>query len=647
MELSPDAGELIYATYTPRTANEKPGGAHRTYLRLDMKDNSFSPLFEDSIKGGSPQYSPDGNYISFTFKKEGESRQVWAMPADGGDILQLTDADNDVISYKWQPDGKGIAYLSREATSEREQELEERGYDFIFFEENIKSNRLYLATFDEDMNHLADKELLPGLHIWDFEFSPDSQLLAFSTSEKNLIDHKYMFRKLKVMELKSGKVVHDLGNIGKLGNYAFNGEASVLAFASALNINDHAVSQAFTYDLKKEKITNHTPAGFKGHVSWVGWKNEKELLFYSGEGVYPKLSVTSVKGGKRKVLLDAEDNGVIFGKPLISADGNTMVFTGTTPSDYYNIYSWNGKGDLQKLSDLNPTLAERRLGAQEVFQFEARDGMQIEGILIKPVDFNKRKKYPLVLYVHGGPESHHNNGWLSRYSTPGQVMAGKGYLVAYINYRASTGYGVDFAMEGFGDPGGKEFDDLADGIDYLVAEQGADKERVGMAGGSYGGYASAWFATYYTEKVKAVCMFVGVSNLISKRGTTDIGYEELYVHSGKPLEEQWQMNLERSPVYWAHQSKTATLIYGGAADTRVHPEQSFQLYRRMKMNNHPAVRLVQYPGEGHGNRKQVGQIDVLNRQIQWLDWYVKDKKPLDGPMPALDISDSYGLDWNK
>jgi dipeptidyl aminopeptidase/acylaminoacyl peptidase len=202
-------------------------------------------------------------------------------------------------------------------------------------------------------------------------------------------------------------------------------------------------------------------------------------------------------------------------------------------------------------------------------------------------------------------------------------------------------------MEGLKDPAGKEFDDLADGIDYLVAEYGADNDRVGMAGGSYGGYAAAWFATYYTDYVKAACTFVGISDLISKRGTTDIPYEEMLVHSGEPLEKQWQMNLERSPVYWAHQSKTATLIYGGAADTRVHPSQSYELYRRMKMNDHPAVRLVQYPGEGHGNRQQPGQIDVLYRQINWFNWYVKKDKPLDGSMPPLDISNKYGLDWDE
>ena len=344
-------------------------------------------------------------------------------------------------------------------------------------------------------------------------------------------------------------------------------------------------------------------------------------------------------------MLDAEKSGIIFGKPLYTADADLFVFTGSTPYDPSNIYTWNGKSDLEKITDLNPELEKVTFGQQEVIRFEARDGTEIEGLLILPVDYKRNMKYPLILYVHGGPESHHNNAWLSRYSTPGQVMAGKGYMVAYLNYRASTGYGIDFAMEGFMDPAGKEFDDLADGIEYLIAEKGADKERVGMAGGSYGGYASAWFATYYTDYVKAACVFVGISNVVSKRGTTDISQEELLVHSGKPLEEQWQMNLERSPIYYAHQSKTATLIYGGAIDPRVHPEQSLQLYRRMKMNGHPAVRLVQYPGEKHGNRKQVGQIDVLYRQIDWLDWYVKDLKPLDGPMPPLDISDKYGLDW--
>jgi len=645
-QLSPNGTELIYSVTTPRGANEKPGPAHRKYFRMNLTNNDSSPLFEEDIKVSSPLYSPDGSFIAFTHKKDSGYQQVWAIPAAGGDMVQMTHAKNDVSYFRWQPDGKGIAYLSAEPKSVKELELKKRGYDFIYYEENLKINQLFLIRFDSNFQAVEEKQLLEGTHVWDFEFSKDGQWLAFSSSEKNLIDYRYMFREIKVLDVATGKVVKEVGNVGKLGNYIFNPDGSQLAFASALNINDNAVSQAYTFSLADEIISNHTPANFKGHISWVGWKNNKELLCYSGEGVYPKLSSIAIKNNKRNVMLDAENSGIIFGNPLFTEDCKLFVFTGNTPTDPSNIYTWDGSDDLSKITSLNPQLSKKLFGEQEVIHYEARDGLEIEGLLILPVDYKRNKKYPLILYVHGGPESHHDNGWLSRYSTPGQVMAGKGYLVAYLNYRASTGYGVDFAMEGFMDPAGKEFDDLADGIDYLVAEKDADKERVGMAGGSYGGYASAWFATYYTDYVKAVCVFVGISNVVSKRGTTDIAYEELLVHSGKPLEEQWQMNLERSPVYWAHQSKTATLIIGGADDPRVHPEQSMQLYRRMKMNDHPTVRLVQYPGEKHGNRKQVGQIDVLYRQIDWLDWYVKDLKPLDGPMPPLDISDKYDLDWD-
>ncbi|MCK4350789.1 MAG: S9 family peptidase, partial [Candidatus Krumholzibacteria bacterium] len=260
------------------------------------------------------------------------------------------------------------------------------------------------------------------------------------------------------------------------------------------------------------------------------------------------------------------------------------------------------------------------------------------------VGYTEGNRYPLIISVHGGPESHRSNVWLTSYFNPAQVLAGKGYAIFYPNYRASTGYGIEFALQGYEDAAGKEFDDLADAIDFLVEKGIADPERVGLGGGSYGGFAAAWFASYYTKKVKAVCMFVGISNLISKRSTTDIPWEELYVHSGTKLEKTWQRSLERSPIYWAHQSKTAVLIIGGTNDSRVHPSQSLEFYRRLKMNDHPAVRLVRYPGEGHGNRKQPGRIDVLHRHLQWYDWYVKDKKPLDGPMPPLDISEYYGID---
>jgi len=646
LHLNPVSDEVLFSISTPRGPNEKPGGSNTEYYRSSLSPWKPQLLFPGEIKGRSPQFSPDGKHIAFLHTEKGSSAQVWVMDASGSKVKKLTMEEAGVSSFKWNPGQRAIAYLSRSAKSARERELKKRGYGFIFYEENLKNNHLHVAQYDEDWNQTSSWQLTDEFHAWDFEFNQQGTQIAVTLSPLNLIDHRYMFRRIYLVDLKTGAMKKVSKNEGKLGNYAFSPNGKYLAYAAALNINDHQVSQAYVVDLRTESISNLTPEKFKGHVNWVGWKDDSNLLYQAGEGVYPTFNSVPVKGGKRKILLNAAKSGIVFRTPQWNGDFENFVFTASTPNDYVNLYSWDGKKDPEKISTLNPVLQERKLGRQEVISYQARDGQEVEGILIHPVAYKSSEKYPLIVYVHGGPESHHSNSWLSRYSTPGQVMAGKGYLVLYLNYRASTGYGVDYAMEGFMDPAGKEFDDIADGIEWAVREKGADPDRVGLAGGSYGGYASGWFATYYTKYVKAVCMFVGISNNISKRGTTDIAYEELYVHSGKNLEEQWQLALERSPIYWAHQSKTATLIYGGAADTRVHPSQSIELYRRMKMNDHPAVRLVQYPGEGHGNRKQVGQIDVLYRQMEWLDWYVRDLNPLEGPMPRLDVSENYGLDWN-
>jgi dipeptidyl aminopeptidase/acylaminoacyl peptidase len=645
VQVCPGNSEMIFRISTPREPNDEPGISASRYFRTPLTRWAPVSLMDELKNASSPQFSYDGKHIGFLYAGEGEPVQVWVMGSGGGKIRKLTNEPSGVTQFKWQPGKNGIAYLSGDVTTDREKELKKRGYDFIFYEENLKNSRLRMAWYDKEWNQTSAWEITHEGNTWDFEFDRQGTRIAATISPENLIDQRYMFRKIYLIDLQTGEMKQLSGHEGKLGNYQFSPDGLHLAFASGLNINDSQVSQAYVMELSSGMLYNLTPLSFRGHINWVHWKDNNHILLHSSEGVYPTLSVVPLNGGSRKVILSGAGNGFIFGPPQFTPDFKHFVFSGSTPSDKSNLYYWNGKSVPRKLSNLNPFLSDRLLGKQEVISYQARDGKEIEGIMIHPVGYVAGRSYPLVVYVHGGPESHESNGWLSSYSTPGQVMAGKGYLSLYLNYRASTGYGVDFAMEGFMDPAGKEFDDIADGIEWAVREKGADPDRVGMAGGSYGGYASAWFATYYTRYVKAVCMFVGISNVASKRGTTDIPFEELSVHSGKKLEEQWQLDLERSPVYWAHQSRTATLIYGGAADTRVHPSQSLELYRRMKMNDHPAVRLVQYPGEGHGNRKQVGQIDVLYRQMEWLDWYVKDLHPLDGPMPRLDLSDRYGLDW--
>jgi dipeptidyl aminopeptidase/acylaminoacyl peptidase len=256
-----------------------------------------------------------------------------------------------------------------------------------------------------------------------------------------------------------------------------------------------------------------------------------------------------------------------------------------------------------------------------VITHTARDGLELQGILIRPLDATGPT--PLIMYVHGGPESHISNGWLTSYSAPGQVAAARGFAVFYPNYRGSTGRGVEFSELSQGDPAGKEFDDIVDAVDHLVKIGVADKDKVGITGGSYGGYATAWASTYYTERFAAGVMFVGISDNISKLGTTDIANEMFLVHSRKRPWDDWQFFLERSPIYHAGKSRTPLLILHGKDDPRVHPTQSLELYRYLKLHGNTPVRLVWYPGEGHGNRRAASRLDYNLRMLRWFEHYLK------------------------
>ncbi|MBX2991909.1 MAG: S9 family peptidase [Bacteroidetes bacterium] len=641
--ISPDGSWIAYTVESQREANEEAGTAYLELFLVSTSTKEIRPLVTGKERASSLAWRPGMSAVSFLSRRAGEKQtQVWMVAIAGGEPVKITDAATSITTYKWSPNGKRLAYVAPAPPTQREKILKDAGYEFVFFEENLKHRNLYQVEVEGGGKSGKPEQLTDDITVWAFEYSPNGASIAFGGSPQNLVDHEYMFQKIYLLDIASKAKRQLTDNPGKLGNYAFSPDGKYLAYNAALTRGDHKESQVFVIPVAGGNPTNLTPPRFRGHVSWVDWKDNNTVAYRAAEGIQTTFSTTPLNGKQRTVVLHSEKAGVVFDRLSFTKGMKHIACVGESPSMPGEVYNWNGKS-FTRLTSHNPWLSERSLGKQEPVRYSARDGLEIEGLVIHPVGYSKGQTYPLIVVVHGGPEAHYSNGWLSTYGAPAHVLANKGYVVFYPNYRASTGYGVEFAAMGYGDAAGKEFDDIADGINYL-AEQGiVDRTRVGLGGGSYGGFASAWFATYYTSLVRAVCMFVGISNNISKVGTTDIPWEEYYVHAGKHIEEMWNEALARSPIYHAHKSKTATLIMGGLADTRVHPTQSVELFRRMKVNGHPAVRLVQYPGEQHGNTRQPGRIDVMHRTLDWYDWYVRDLKPLDGPMPPLDISEKYGL----
>ena len=299
-------------------------------------------------------------------------------------------------------------------------------------------------------------------------------------------------------------------------------------------------------------------------------------------------------------------------------------------------------GEAARRTSSNDWLADLRFAEQTVIRHEARDGLELEGILIHPLDYEPGRRYPLILSVHGGPEAHDRNGWLTGYSAPGQVAAARGFFVLYPNYRGSTGRGVEFSKISQADATGPEFDDLVDAVDHLIDSGLVDGERVGITGGSYGGYASAWGTTYYSERFAASIPFVGISNAISKMGTTDIPQEMYDVHHRKWLWDDWEYFAKASPIYYVKRNRTPTLILHGEEDPRVHPSQSLELYRQLKVLDQAPVRLVFYPGEGHGNARSAARFDYALRTLRWMEHYLQGPG---GEPPDSDIDYAAYLPW--
>jgi dipeptidyl aminopeptidase/acylaminoacyl peptidase len=375
---------------------------------------------------------------------------------------------------------------------------------------------------------------------------------------------------------------------------------------------------------------------YEAHVSSFAWKDAQTLVWVAYEGTGTTVGEAALDGQKRVLVKGA---GPVLSRVSLSEDGRKAAFVGNTPTYPNEVFLLaEGSDAARRMTDSNPWLANMRFARQEAVRWKARDGLELEGVLVYPVNYQAGRRYPLILYVHGGPESHISNGWVTYYVRPGQVGAARGFAVFYPNYRGSTGRGVTFAKLGQADAAGREFDDFVDAVDHLVAVGLVDKDKVGITGGSYGGYASAWGATYYSDRFAASVMFVGISDNISKLGTTDIPEEVYLVHHRKRLWEDWDYFLRSSPIRYVERNRTPTLILHGKNDPRVHPSQSMELYRHLKTLGQAPVRLVWYPGEGHGNRRAAARFDYNVRMLRWMEHYLQG--------PGGDAPD-YGIDYDK
>lgn len=626
--ISPDGKYVAYTLYVNRPLAEGAGANYRELHLFDLTSKTSTPIITGSVVVASIGWTPDSKMITFrqaTATTKG--MQVFAIIPDGTSIRQLTDLDRAVSSYQFIDD-KTLAITVTEPTSVDKTKLLGQGFDMIIFEEELQSIDLWSYNIEnQQMVQLTQK-----VSVFDFAVSPDGKKIAAAIADENTVDASYMFKRIHILDAANGKILEKIENPGKLENMVWSPDSKRLAFRAASMIEDAVAGSLFVFETGKGQSYNDLINLVKGQelsAIDMSWQDNNTLLFASEESVDITVRSISMVDNSQKLIL--QGGKVCFGS--FQYQGGQLFIAGHTSGHPQELMRFDmKKGSVERLTNHNPWLATIDLARQEKITYAARDGWKIEGVLMYPLNYKEGNKYPLITYIHGGPEAAVQNGWLSGYSHWGQFAAAKGFFVFFPNYRASSGRGVDFTMAGYGDLVGKEYEDVLDGIDYLIGKGMVDPSRVGIGGGSYGGYFAAWSATRYTERFAAAVVFVGVTNQVSKRNTSDIPWEDYHVHWGFWNHENNDKVWAASPVKYAHQSKTPTLILHGEKDPRIPISQGMELHRALKLHSKAPVRFVIYPGEGHGNAKNTNRYDYLVRTLEWFEHFLI-KQPGSSEMP--------------
>ncbi len=622
---------IAYVVSIPRDALQEDGRA-RSELWLTTKDGGAGKLF---MKGpfSKVTWSSDGSRLFFIAQRgEDKVACLYAISKTGGEAQRVFTPRASIRYYTVSPDGKRVAYVCHVPV--KEGQWESRGFDQFAYGESTHNVQLR----EVELSSMNDGQIPHKGAPWEVSYSPDGKSLAFWQSPSPTTDDRYMARSLWVFRRGTDSPVEVAPNSGKVGVFRWGPNSRRIAFISGVDVHDpkEGVLRLVTLPSspKKFAVKTLTPSNFLGHVAdmmWVMGKDKKDAFaLLVNQGMSSFVMGQSASGGPMKKMVEFEETSsapVVWRSLSIHQNEKgdwQFIALAESPKHPKELYVNGTRVTYSNKSVLSES-KKLRLGRQEEVHYVARDGIEIGGILIYPVGYEKGKRYPLICMIHGGPESHYANAWLSAYSMPGQVAAGKGYFVFHPNYRSSTGRGVAFSKLGQGQSAHGEFDDIVDGVDHLVELGFVDKNRVGITGGSYGGYASAWGATYYSNRFAASVMFVGISEQISKVFTTDIPNESFLVHWRMRPWGNWQRFLEASPLYYIDRAHTPILIMHGEKDPRVPVAQSIELYRALKIKGGVPSRLVLYPREQHGNRNAAARLDYGLRQMRWFDHFLKDQ----------------------
>jgi dipeptidyl aminopeptidase/acylaminoacyl peptidase len=638
-QISPDGKWVAFAVSTPdMEANRNAGN-----IWVVGTAGGDAMQLTQSGHDSSPAWSPDGKTLAFLSSRDGNS-QVYLLPMDGGEARKLTTLSTGADLFQWSPDGKTIAFTSEvyldckddACNQKRDEEVEKSKvkahiYDHLLFRHwdhwsEGKRSHLFLLPADgsgpaHDLTPNADYDIPPDERgdVSDFAFSPDSKEICY-TAVPDKVEAISTNGELFLVPVAGGEPRKITTNPGFDGNPVYSPDGKYIAYHAQLTAEYEADRwRVMLYDRQTGKSENLSE-GFDRSATNLAWAPDSKTIYFLAENetLQPIYAMEAKAGATPKKLLDGFNAAYVLG-----TDGKTLVAERTsltTPAELF-VAASDGSG-LKPLTHQNDAiLATLEMNAPEKFWFDGAEGTKVEAMLLKPARFEAGKKYPMLVLLHGGPQTMWSDSWGYRWNP--QVFSAPGYVTLMINRRGSTGYGQKFTDEITNDWGGRAYTDVMKGIDAAIAKYSfIDKTKLAAAGGSYGGYMADWLATH-TDRFKAIISHAGVYDKFSMYATEELWFEE-HDMQGTP----WTApdNYKKwSPSTYAGdlgKFKTPTLVIAGEKDYRVPYTQSLELFSALQRQGVPS-KLMVFPDEGHWILKPQNSQLWYKTFLDWLATYLK------------------------
>ncbi|WP_419165227.1 prolyl oligopeptidase family serine peptidase [Candidatus Palauibacter sp.] len=592
----------------------------------DARQLTFRPGSDDS-----PVWHPSGDWLAFSSDREGE-RQVYGIRPDGGEAWQVTSHETSVGGFRFAPDGRRLGFTASPPPTEADRELEElRGrpmvWDSVYTDQ---WSQLYVAELEDDVAGEAVRWSPDGLHVQALVWSPDSRALAFGARSSPVLRTNYH----GATYVQSGPETEARSVTSMEGGenpVAWDDEAGLIVSGSGHllgTFNRQLWRVPFAEDGTALEAVSLT-AGLDANANLVHVDGSRLIVAAARRTGATLYRIDLEDGAAAGAPLDLTDGRHYYTGASTSDDGSVLAFTaedGAAPPDIFV----TGSADFrpERLTDVNPRVADLALGEQRVERWSSRaGGEEIEGVLILPVGYEEGDRVPLVLVIHGGPSgisSDRFNGTRGAY--PVQVYAGMGLAVLQPNYRGSSGYGERFRGLNRGDISGRDWIDIDSGVDAMIERGIADPDRLAVSGWSFGGHHTYWGITQ-TDRFKAASAGAGANDLISMYSQTDIP-EFYHTYLGPKPWEDWELYEERSAYRHVENVSTPLLIQVGEKDERVPAEQSIQFFEAVRAIGKAPTELVLYPDQPHGVRSPRLQRDLMSRNVVWLERWVLEPEAL-------------------